>query len=98
VILWIDAQLSPGLAPWITERFGVEAISARRPGLQDAKDRQIFLAAREAEAVVMTKDGDFVILQEEFGAPPQLIWIRCGNTSNDRCVPSSWRFFRTLFR
>ena len=30
----------------------------------------------------MTKDIDFVRLLEEFGPPPQIIWITCGNTSN----------------
>jgi len=29
MILWIDAQLSPHLAPWLKERFGLEAFSAR---------------------------------------------------------------------
>ena len=32
----------------------------------------------------MTKDVDFVTLQNEFGPPPQIIWITCGNTSNAR--------------
>lgn len=30
----------------------------------------------------MTKDGDFLRLLEQHGAPPQVIWITCGNTSN----------------
>ena len=30
----------------------------------------------------MTKDIDFVLLQERLGAPPALLWVRCGNTSN----------------
>jgi predicted nuclease of predicted toxin-antitoxin system len=32
----------------------------------------------------MTKDSDFVDLVERLGAPPQIIWLTCGNTSNDR--------------
>ena len=32
----------------------------------------------------MTKDSDFVFLLEKFGSPPKVIWIRCGNTSNER--------------
>ncbi len=32
----------------------------------------------------MTKDSDFVTLQTELGAPPKIIWITCGNTSNAR--------------
>jgi len=43
---------------------------------------QIFLAAREADAVVLTKDRDFVLLLELLGPPPQVIWLTIGNTSN----------------
>lgn len=32
----------------------------------------------------MTKDSDFVLLLDRLGAPPQVIWITCGNTSNVR--------------
>jgi predicted nuclease of predicted toxin-antitoxin system len=30
----------------------------------------------------MTKDSDFVLLLDRFGAPPKIIWLTCGNTSN----------------
>lgn len=84
MILWIDAQLSPALAPWLQERFGVEAYSVRRLGYRDAEDPEIFRAAREAGAVVMTKDSDFLSLLEQHGPPPQILWITLGNTSNAR--------------
>jgi predicted nuclease of predicted toxin-antitoxin system len=84
VILWIDAQLSPALAPWLSERFGVRAFSAKYVGYRDAEDSEIFHAAREAGAVVMTKDSDFVDLLEQHGAPPQVLWVTLGNTSNAR--------------
>ena len=79
---WIDAQLSPALAPWLSNTFGVEAFSVRWLGLQHASDERIFTAARETEAVVITKDRDFVQLLERLGPPPKLIWVTCGNTSN----------------
>lgn len=82
MIIWIDAQLSPHLAPWITEVFGIEAFSARWLGLRDAADREIFFKAREADAVVMTKDYDFVSLLRKEGPPPRVLWITAGNTSN----------------
>jgi predicted nuclease of predicted toxin-antitoxin system len=82
VILWVDAQLSPSLAPWITQEFGIEAASARYLGLVRTTDKEIFKAAREAEAIVLTKDIDFVALLQQFGPPPSILWIRCGNTSN----------------
>jgi predicted nuclease of predicted toxin-antitoxin system len=84
VILWIDTQLSPALARWISETFGVAAHAVRDLGLREAKDLVIFHAAREAGAVVMSKDSDFVLLLERFSPPPQVLWVTCGNTSNAR--------------
>jgi hypothetical protein len=49
--IWVDAQLSPSLAQWITETLGVSASAVRELGLRDAKDLEIFQAAREANAV-----------------------------------------------
>ena len=40
------------------------------------------MAARDARAVVISKDSDFVTLLERYGLPPQVIWITAGNTSN----------------
>jgi len=83
-IIWLDAQLSPSMASWISREFPVTAIAVRDLGLRDAKDREIFSAAKQANAVVMTKDADFVRLVEKFGAPPQVILLACGNTSNSQ--------------
>jgi predicted nuclease of predicted toxin-antitoxin system len=82
LIIWVDAQLSPALAPWLSEQFGVEAVSIRRLGLLETKDPEIFASAREANAIVLTKDVDFVILLERLGPPPRVLWVTCGNTSN----------------
>ena len=82
MIVWVDAHLSPALAPWLQQEFGVEAFSARYLGLVLAKDREIFHAAREANAVVLTKDADFKLWLERLGPPPHVVWLRCGNTSN----------------
>jgi predicted nuclease of predicted toxin-antitoxin system len=84
MILWLDAQLPPAVAAWITTTFGVEAHAVRDVGLRDAKDPVIFQAARTAQVVVMTKDSDFVELLERLGPPPQVIWVTCGNTTNAR--------------
>jgi predicted nuclease of predicted toxin-antitoxin system len=83
VILWLDAQLSPALANWITEQFTpIQALPVRELGLRNADDREIFAQARSAGAVVMTKDRDFLHLLFEQGPPPQVIWLRVGNSSN----------------
>jgi predicted nuclease of predicted toxin-antitoxin system len=82
--LWLDAQLSPEMAFWVTQQFRVETIAVRDVGLRNAKDLEIFRAAKEADVVLMTKDSDFSDLIRRFGAPPRVIWLRCGNTSNKR--------------
>ena len=82
MILWIDAQLSPALAAWVSKEFSIQAVPLRDVGLRDATDREIFMAAKHEGAVVLTKDGDFPKLLAILGHPPQVIWIRCGNTSN----------------
>ncbi len=84
MIFWIDAQLSPYLTPWLSSEFDVEAKPVRELGLRDAGDREIFLAAREADAVMLTKDSDFVLLLEQLGPPPRILWLTVGNTSNAR--------------
>lgn len=84
MILWIDAHLSPALARWLSDTFGVTAHAVRDLGLRAAKDLPIFHAAREAGAVIMSKDSDFVLLLERLGPPPQILWVTCGNTSNAR--------------
>jgi predicted nuclease of predicted toxin-antitoxin system len=79
--LWLDAHLSPRIARWISKTFHFEAKPVRDLNLREAEDDQIFFAAREANVIVITKDGDFVNLLERHGSPPKIIWLTCGNTS-----------------
>lgn len=81
--LWLDAHLSPSLAKWIAGQFGIDAVAVRDLGLRDAGDMEIFTAARKADASVLTKDADFPFLLSQHGVPPKVIWLTCGNTSND---------------
>lgn len=82
--IWIDAQLSPTIATWITSTFGVTALALRDVGLRDAEDPEIFEAAKAQGIIFMTKDSDFADLVNRLGSPPQIIWLTCGNTSNAR--------------
>ena len=84
MILWIDAQISPAIATWISSNFAVNAVAVRDLGLRNATDLEIYQAAKQANAVVMTKDSDFLLLVDRLGPPPQIIWITCSNTSNSR--------------
>jgi len=81
-MIWVDAHISPAVAKWITAELGEPAKSARDLGLSNAKDKEIFAAARQAHAIVMSKDADFAEMVDRLGAPPAVIWLTCGNTSN----------------
>lgn len=84
MIIWVNAQLSPALAAWIAATFNVKAVAVRELGLRDATDREIFFAAKAADAIVLTKDSDFLDLVQVHQAPPRILWLTCGNTSNQR--------------
>ncbi|NJL40510.1 MAG: DUF5615 family PIN-like protein [Leptolyngbyaceae cyanobacterium RM2_2_4] len=80
--IWIDAQLPPTLANWLAVTFGLEAAALRDLELRDAQDIEIFEAARAENAVIMTKDSDFIDLVCRLGSPPQILWLTCGNVTN----------------
>lgn len=80
--IWVDAQLSPVIAQWLSSTCDVEAVAVKDLRLRDARDRDIFLSAREAKAIILTKDRDLADLVTQLGSPPQILWLTCGNTSN----------------
>lgn len=91
--LWLDNQLSPALAAWIRATLSIACEPVRDLQLQRASDAEIFNAARDAKVIVMTKDADFVDLLGRYGAPPQVILVTCGNTSNAhlrRLIETTW--------
>lgn len=84
MIFWVDAQLPPNLADWLRWTFKVEAYALRELGLRDADDLEIFERARQLGIVLISKDSDFVELILRQQPPPQLLWVTCGNTTNQR--------------
>jgi len=57
--IWVDTQLPPTLAAWLTNTFRIQSVALRDIQLRDASDIVIFEAARVKNAVIMTKDSDF---------------------------------------
>lgn len=83
-MIWLDAHLSPRVASWIRETLGHDAAALRDIGLRDAEDEAIFLRGKQDGVILLTKDKDFVDLVNRLGPPPSVIWLRCGNTSEER--------------
>jgi predicted nuclease of predicted toxin-antitoxin system len=80
--VWIDAMLPPVMARWCAEEPGVEARHTFDFGFLHADDEPIWEAAREAVAVLVSKDSDIRDRVERLGPPPQVVWITTGNISN----------------
>lgn len=47
-------------------------------------DLSIFEEAKKRNAIILTKDEDFIELLRQRSSPPKIIWVTCGNTSNQR--------------
>ena len=82
-MIWLDAHLSPRLATWIQDSMGHKAQALRDLDLRHAEDEEIFRRGSEACVIVITKDKDFADMVTRRGSPPQVIWLRCGNTTED---------------
>jgi predicted nuclease of predicted toxin-antitoxin system len=78
---WIDENLPRRLARALGEKDGAAAAHFRDLSLVEVPDRDIFFRARTVEATIVSKDEDFPLLVAKHGKPPQIVWVRIGNTS-----------------
>ena len=81
MIFLVDAQLPPTIATWISEQ-GHAAHAVRDIGMRDSPDAEIWNWAQENSAIIVTKDEDFAILASLHSPPPQILWVRIGNSTN----------------
>jgi predicted nuclease of predicted toxin-antitoxin system len=77
----VDAQLPPALGRYLAARSQT-AEHVHDIGMGDATDREVWRYAKEGDAILVTKDEDFVTLQLLDASGPAVIWIRVGNTTN----------------
>jgi len=76
--LLFDQNLSFRLCRLLADIFP-GSVDARRVGLADADDEAVWRFARANGFVLVTQDADFSELALLRGAPPKVIWLRCGN-------------------
>lgn len=75
----VDAQLPPALAEWLKGKgFEAEHVFDRLG--PDRADGFIAEMARAANAIVVSKDADFLSLQVD--GRPQVVWVALGNSTN----------------
>jgi predicted nuclease of predicted toxin-antitoxin system len=76
----VDAQLPPALA-WTLNTEDHEAEHLEDIGLRHAKDSVIWDHALRHQAVILTKDEDFVDRFRRLPDGPVIVWLRIGNAS-----------------
>lgn len=76
----VDAQLPPALARMLAAA-GHHAEHVVDVGLRDAEDIAIWQYALEHQAVILTKDEDFVARSLRSDPAPVVVWLRVGNAS-----------------
>ena len=76
----VDTQLPRRLADWIGAQ-GHDAGHVLDLQLAQSKDNAIWLAAIDAQAIIVTKDEDFANWVMAGRAGPQVLWLRTGNGS-----------------
>jgi predicted nuclease of predicted toxin-antitoxin system len=77
----IDAQLPPRLARVLIEA-GYQAEHVEDAGLRHAKDAAIWEYATRQQAVLVTKDEDFVERWRGQAEGPAIVWLRIGNAAD----------------
>ncbi len=77
----VDAQLPPALARWIAKQ-GHQATHVFDLGFHTADDPEIWERARNENAVIISKDEDFVDRWLLSNEPVPFVWVRKGNCSS----------------
>lgn len=80
--LLFDQNLSHRLCRALADVFP-ETAHVSRAGLDRADDDAIWKFARREGYAIVTMDADFPEIAALRGAPPKIIWLRCGNQPNN---------------
>ncbi|MBX9911927.1 MAG: DUF5615 family PIN-like protein [Beijerinckiaceae bacterium] len=82
MVFLLDEQMSP----WLVKRLvaaGHQASHVSDHLGDGAPDREIWSLAGRLRAALITKDEDFIIWARRPSDCRGVLWIRCGNVSND---------------
>ena len=81
--LLFDQNLSHRLPVRLADLFPASA-HVRGANLDHAPDCQIWEYAKANGYCIVTQDSDFAERSRLFGAPPKVVWLRCGNATPQR--------------
>lgn len=76
--LLLDQNLSRRMLPELAPAFPGSS-QVQLLGLEFADDRTLWQYARDHGFALVTLDSDFHELATLYGAPPKIVWLKCGN-------------------
>ncbi len=79
--LLLDQNISKRIVPALQACYP-DTSQAYIEGLETASDQKIWAFAKENDFIIVTKDSDFHEFSLMYGPPPKVIWLKCGNQSN----------------
>jgi predicted nuclease of predicted toxin-antitoxin system len=81
----IDAQLPPALKR-VFSAAGHESVHVSELGLVQAPDREIWHRTAGMNAVLVTKDEDFIMMRALDALGPPVVWVRLGNAKKQKLL------------
>jgi len=93
--LLFDENLSFRLCSLLADLFP-DSDQVRNLGLDQSDDRTIWRYAGSSGFVLVTLDSDFADIAALLGPPPKVIWLRCGNQTNQTIEGILRNHFQTI--
>ena len=81
--LLFDQNLSHRLVPALADLFP-DSVHVGLLGMAEADDLTIWDHAKTHNLVIVTQDSDYSDWNKLRGAPPKIVWLRCGNATVDQ--------------
>ncbi len=78
--LLFDQNLSHRLPRRLADLFP-DSAHVRSLALDQSPDDQIWEFAKVHDFCIVTQDSDFAERSRLYGAPPKVVWLRCGNAT-----------------
>ena len=78
--LLFDQNLSHRLPARLADLFP-DSAHVRAVALDQSPDDQIWEYAKANGLCIVTQDSDFAERSRLYGAPPKVVWLRCGNST-----------------
>ena len=98
--LLFDQNLSHRLPVRLGDLFP-DSAHVRAAGLEQADDRQIWEYAKANGYGIVSQDVDFAERSRLYGAPPKVVWLRCGNQTPqqvEKILRGHFEFIRELIQ